>query len=98
MLIHGTLSTIQDGEKKENVNRTTVLQTVSSVNVTLLYLDVSQRTLLLRVSCQRNQPAMSVLKLWTLCAVSIEFSGGNIGLLPTKSDVSLCFKETNRIL
>lgn len=35
MLIHGTLSTVQE----ENVNRTTVLQTVSSVNVTLLYLD-----------------------------------------------------------
>lgn len=33
------MSTVQEGREKENVNKATVLQAVSSVNVTLLYHD-----------------------------------------------------------
>lgn len=83
------------GGKKEHVNKSTVLQAASSVNVTLLNLDEP-----ICIVVQSELPAQPDSHVGTEAVelVSIEFSGGNIGVEPTKSDVSLCFKGTNRIL
>lgn len=80
MLIHGTLCPLSRGK---NVNWTTILQAVSSVNVTPLFLD--EPTCIVVGYESPMQRTSSALKLWNMCTVSVELSRGTVDLC----DVSL---------